>query len=282
MRALFLIPGDGVSQLQALPAVAATAQQLGFAMQVVCSPMASGVWKLLPAVEKVIPFGFENATLADWANLLGSVRDPDFQACVNLASGRQVDLMLSMSHIPTRVAAGGFSATEKVTPPSGTWPSQALAAYLRPIGVRLEADTFRLALPPAAVKEALAALPPGDGPVLLLAPSGQAGDWPATSWQQVPDRIRAALPGLRCRSVGPADGAAEPLLQRAAQLAASDVVLASDPITIELALLCGLPLVALGRLAETLPAREGVKGLGIPGDLAALEPDAVLTALGLG
>jgi hypothetical protein len=118
--------------------------------------------------------------------------------------------------------------------------------------------------------------------VLLLAPSGQAGDWPATSWQQVPDRIRAALPGLRCRSVGPADGAAEPLLQRAAQLAASDVVLASDPITIELALLCGLPLVALGRLAETLPAREGVKGLGIPGDLAALEPDAVLTALGLG
>jgi ADP-heptose:LPS heptosyltransferase len=282
MRALFLIPGDGVNQLQALPAVAATAQQLGFAMQVACGPEVAGVWKLLPAVEKVIPFNFASANLADWSNLLGSVRDPDFQACINLASGRQVDLMLSMSHIPTRIAAGGFSATEKVTPPSGTWPSQALEAYLRPIGVRLDAEAFGLALPPAAVTEAVAALPSGDGPMLLLAPSGQAGDWPANHWQALPERIRAALPSLRCRNVGPASIAAEPLLLQAAQVAASDVVLASDKTTIELALLCGLPLVALGRLPETLPAREGVKGLGNPGNLAALEPDAVLSALGLG
>jgi ADP-heptose:LPS heptosyltransferase len=262
--------------------VAATAQQLGFAMQVACSSEAAGVWKLLPAVEKVIPFSFASANLADWANLLGSVRDPDFQACINLASGREVDLMLSMSHIPTRVAAGGFSATEKVTPASGTWPSQALEAYLRPIGVRLDADAFRLALPRAAVEEAMAALPSGNGPMLLLAPSGQDGDWPTALWQALPERIRTALPGLRCRNVGAGNASAEPLLQRAAQLAASDVALASDPITIELALLCGLPLVALGRLPQTLPAREGVKGLGNPGNLAALVPDAVLTALGLG
>jgi hypothetical protein len=98
----------------------------------------------------------------------------------------------------------------------------------------------------------------------------------------LPERIRAALPSLRCRNVGPASIAAEPLLLQAAQVAASDVVLASDKTTIELALLCGLPLVALGRLPETLPAREGVKGLGNPGNLAALEPDAVLSALGLG
>ena len=64
MRALFLIPGDGVSQLQALPAVASTARQLGFQIQVVCPAAVTGVWTLLKEVEKTIPFSFEQATLA--------------------------------------------------------------------------------------------------------------------------------------------------------------------------------------------------------------------------
>ena len=99
MRALFLIPGDGVDQLQALPAVAATADALGFAIQVACPPEQAPIWKLLPVVEKVIPFTYGDASLADWTNLLGCVRDPDFQVAVNLAPSRQMDLMLSLIHI---------------------------------------------------------------------------------------------------------------------------------------------------------------------------------------
>ena len=280
MRALFLIPGDGISQLQALPAVATTAEQLHFQIQVVCSPAVAGLWKLLPAVEKVIPFNFEDASLADWANLLGSVREPDFQACINLASGRQVDLMLSMSHIPNRVAAGGFSATEKVQAPEGVWAAQALEAYLRPLGVSLDAASFRLGLSRKALEEASAVLPPGDGPMLLLAPSGAAGDWPAAAWQELPGRIRANLPNLRSLQVPPP--APEALRARAALVAVSDVVLASDPATIELALLSGTPVVGLGRPSDSLPVRSGVQGLGSDGHLRDLPSDDVLRALGLG
>jgi len=280
MRALFLIPGDGASQLQAIPAVAATAEQLRFQIQVSCDPSLAGLWKLLPAVEKVIPFSFANASLADWANLLGSVREPDFQACINLASGRQVDLMLSMSHIPNRVAAGGFSATEKVMVREGLWPAQALEAYLRPLGVSLEAATFRLSLPQAALETAQASLPPGDGPMLLLAPSASAVDWPAAAWQELPGRIAATLPGLRSLQVAPP--AATGVATRAALVAASDVVLASDPVGIELALLSGTPVVALGRASDSLPVRSGVQGLGSGGPLRDLSSNDVLQALGLG
>jgi ADP-heptose:LPS heptosyltransferase len=279
MRALFLIPGDAVDQVQALPAVAAVAQQLKFAIQVACAPAVAGVWKLLPAVEKLIPFNFGDATLADWANLLGSVREPDFQVCINLAGGRQVDLMLSMSHIPTRLATAGFSATQKVNPPTGGWPAQALAAYLQPIGVSLDADAFRLVLPQAALAEATARLPAGDGPMLLLSPAGVPGDWPQQRWQELPGRIRTSLPGLRSLELGPADAAH--VLERAAMVAASDVVLASDPLSEELALLCGVPMVALGRDDDSLPQRPGVKGLTAATGLDALTPDAVLAALGL-
>jgi len=259
MRALFLIPGDELSQIRALPAAAAVARGLGFHLQVACAPALMPLWKLLPEVEKLIPFDFGDATLADWANLLGSVREPDFQVCINLAEGRQVDLMLSMSHIPTRIAARGFSASELVVPLRGGWPCQQLEPWLRPIGVNLDAASFRLRLPPEALRQAREQLPGGDGPLLLLCPAGGPGDWPQSQWQELPQRIRTSLPGLRSLQVGPARAASA--LQRAALVAVSDVVLASDPLSLELALLCGVPLVALGRSADSLPQREGVQGL---------------------
>ena len=282
MRVLFLIPGGIASQLQALPAVATVAASLKAQIQVACAPEAAASWTLLPAVEKVVPFNFqEGSSLADWANLLGNVREPDFQVCLNLASGRQVDLMLSMSHIPTRVATGGFSATERISLDAGTWPQQALAAYLRPLGIGLEADSFRLSLPKAALDKAAAALPAGQGPALLLAPAGSSAsdslDWPTPQWQGLEERVRQKLADLR---VVPALGGTS-LVARAAQLANCDVVLSSDPIASELALLTGTPLVALGRDPASLPPRAGVQGLGGP-DLRQLGLEPVLQALGLG
>jgi ADP-heptose:LPS heptosyltransferase len=278
MRVLFLVPGGVEQQLQVLPAAARTAEALSAQIQVACAPAAGAAWSLLPAVEKLIPFDFNaNPTLADWANLLGNVREPDFQACINLAKGRQVDLMLSMSHIPNRVATGGFSATNTVVPDGG-WPAAAMTSYLKPLGVSLDAASFRLALPKAALETASSTLPAGQGPALLLAPAGGPNDWPAALWQQLPELVRTKLPDLR---VVEANRNAK-LLERAAQVASCDVVLSSDPITTELALLAGMPLVALGRSTDSLPQRQGVQAVGTAGQLAQLEPAAVLQALGLG
>ena len=277
MRALFLIPGDSSRQLQAFPAVAAVADQLRAEVQVVCAAGAAPIWSLHPSRVKPILFAFDGGTLADWANLLGTLREPDFQLCINRASGRQVDLMLSMSHIPTRLATGGFSATERVGAATGGWPNQAdWQAFLRPIGVSLDADTFRLTMPQADLAEAAPAIPAGDGPLLLLAPLGGPADWPAERWQALPERIRRTLPGLR--TIDPGAGS---LRQRAARIALADVVLASDPLVIELALLFGLPLVALGRDAAQLPERAAVQVLGSAGQLASLDLEAVLAGLGL-
>ncbi len=280
MRVLFLIPGDGVTQTQAIPAVAAVAERLSATVQVACNPAGAPVWKLVPAVEKVLPFPFgEGVSLADWANLLGGVREPDFQVCVNLAGGWSIDLLLALSHIPTRLARGGFSATVTVTPGAATWPNQALETWLAPIGVPLDANAFRLSLPKPALEAAAAELPAGSGPVLLFASSGAAADWPAERWRQLPDVIRGRLADLRVVEIR---AGATPL-ERAAQLAAADVVLSSDPLSTELALLTGTSLVALGRSAATLPQRQGVIGLGsAEAPLAELAVPEVLQALGLG
>lgn len=278
MRVLFLLPGGSLNQLQAMPAAARVAEALGAQVQVACAPTVAATWRLLPAVEKVIPFDFEGGpSLADWANLLGNVREPDFQACINLASGRQVDLMLSMSHIPNRVAAAGFSATSTIHAGSAGWPAQALAAYLRPLGVELQADAFRLSLPRAALDQAAANLPAGQGPALLLAPAGGSADWPEPQWQALKAQVRDRLPEVRL--VDALRGGS--LIERAAQMASCDVVLSSDPICSELALLNGSPLVALDRPAAALPQRQGVQAVGDPAQLAQLQSAAVLQALGL-
>jgi ADP-heptose:LPS heptosyltransferase len=277
MRALFLIPGESSRQLQAFAAAAAVADQLGARVQVVCPPAATALWGLHPQVERAIPFPFAGASLADWANLLGSVREPDFQLCISRARGWPVDLMLSMSHIPTRVATAGFSATATVQEPEGGWGAQGWQAFLRPVGVALDAGAFRLALPGTDLEAAAAELPAGDGPLLLLAPAGGTGDWPAERWRELPQRIQGRLPNLRSAAVG--EGTPR---QRAARIAAGDVLLASDPTSIELGLMLGIPLVALGRAAHDLPQREGVKGIGTAAELERLDPAEVLAALGLG
>jgi ADP-heptose:LPS heptosyltransferase len=282
MRVLVLIPGGMATQLQAVPAVAAVASHLHAQVQVVCTAGVAAAWKLVPAVEKVHGYGFDQGvSLADWANLLGSAREPDFQVCLNLGSGWPIDLMLSLGHIPTRIATGGFSATTTVSRQPG-WPNQTLEAWLRPIGVPLAAAGYRLSLPKAALEKAVAAAPAGDGPLLLLAPDPQPTaaepDWPAQRWQELPEAIRTRLPQLRVQQAR-RDGSP---LERAAQVAAADVVLSRDPITTELALLSGTPLVALGRSGDSLPVRAGVQGLGLASSLDKLDVADVLQALGLG
>ena len=276
MRVLALSPGSLEDQLDRLPALADICQKLNASLQVACDPQQAAPWKLLPCLDKLLPFSFEaNPTLADWANLLGCVREPDFQICINFAEGQQVNLMLSMSHIPKRLAVEGFACTDQVSVGPG-WTAQRLNPFLQALGLDLKADQFRLPLAAEALEEAREALPSGDGPLLLLSPSGQGNDWPAAEWHQLPETIKSRLPALRSM-VLPAELS---LPKRAALVANADVVLSSCPVSQRLATYCGTPLVALGGEATDLPERAEIRCLGRPEELATLQGSDVLTALG--
>ena len=276
MRVLALSPGSLEDQLDRLPALADICQKLKATLQVVCDPQQAAPWKLLPCLEKLLPFSFEaNPTLADWANLLGCVREPDFQVCINFAEGQQVNLMLSMSHIPKRLAAEGFACTDRISVGTG-WTAQRLNPFLQALGLDLEADQFRLPLAAEVLDDAREALPSGDGPLLLLSPSGRRDDWPAAEWHTLPDTIKSRLPALRSMVLT----AELSLAKRAAFVACADVVLSSCPVSQRLAAYCGTPLVALGAAATALPERQEIRCLGQPDDLANLQDSDVLTALG--
>ena len=276
MRVLALSPGSLEEQLDRLPAMAELCQKLNASLQVACDPQQGSLWKLLPCLDKLLPFSFEaNPTLADWANLLGCVREPDFQVCINFAEGQQVNLMLSMSHIPKRLGTDGFACTDRVSFGPG-WTAQRLDPFLQALGFALDADQFRLPLAAEALEKARETLPHGDGPLLLLSPAGRSDDWPESEWHTLPNTIKNRLPGLRSM-VLPADLSVP---KRAALIACADVVLSSCPVSQRLATYCGTPLVALGAAATDLPERSEIRCLGEPGQLATLQGSEVLTALG--
>ena len=275
MRLLVLSPGTAQQQLERMPAVAACANELGASIQVACSPAYRSLWTLLPSVEKIIPFDFAaSLTMADWANLLGSVREPDFQVCLNFAEGRQVNLMLSMSHIPTRISEAGFASTAVASQAEG-WSAQRLSGFLASIGLSLDAAAFRISLSAELMKSARERQPQGDGPLLLLQPAATPGDWPAECWKQLPLTIKEKLPGLRTIHLG--DNS--PFSERAAQIACADVVLTSCPTTSLLSAFCGVPLVALGLSDDQLPKRDVIRHLG-DDDLRSLSEADVLQAMG--
>jgi hypothetical protein len=207
--------------------------------------------------------------------LLGNVREPDFQVCVNFAKGQQVNLMLSMSHIPSRIATSGFACTEQVQAGDG-FAAQRLSTYLTPLGCSLDADAFRLALPSQELEEARSSQPPGDGPMLILAPSSADQDWPPERWLALPKSISSRLAALRSSALEPSLS----MRRRAAAVACADVVLSSCAVTQRLAIYFGIPLVALGATADDVPARSDLRCLGERSDLASLTEQEVLDALG--
>ena len=288
MQVLALLPGGEEDQLQALPAMAALGEQRSAQLHVVCAAQAAPIWTLLPAVEHCMPFAFgQRWSLADWANLLGNVREPDFQVSLNRSTDWSIDLLLSLSHIPVRLASGGFSATERVEQQPEGWGAQALAAWLQPLGVHCDADAYRLPLPQSALAEARATLPEGDGPALLLAPGAVAGGWRPEDWQELVKAVRQAVPSVRllwlAREGQPPAGVqhcqADTVMAEAATVASVDVVLTDEPRLAQLAVLTGTALVAGGMEdPRRLPQRDVIKSLP---PLSQLRPKDVLQALGV-
>ena len=276
MRVLALSPGPLKDQLVRIPALASLCSALGAELQVACNPAWRAAWMLVPALDKLIPINFDSdPALSDWANLLGSIREPDFQICLNFVEGRQVNLMLSMSRIMTRIGRMGFSCTELVDDGPG-WSAQRLAPWLKPLGVSLDADAFRLTIPQTALDQVRSDQPKGDGPLLLMAPKGGDTDWPEARWNALPKAIQTRLASLRCDNLS----ADLSLDRKAAAVACADVVLTSCPITQLLAVFSGTPLVALGAERGLLPERSDLRSLGTDSELTSLQEDEVLKALG--
>jgi ADP-heptose:LPS heptosyltransferase len=130
MRVLALVPGGIERQLEFFPVLSQIKDAFEAAeIAVVADPEAKEVYRLSKDVTEVIPYSFQASNSpADWANLLGILRDREFEAVLTLTHSWSIGLLLWLSGIPTRVGyadgANNLFLTHRV--PRQTTPTPAL------------------------------------------------------------------------------------------------------------------------------------------------------------
>jgi ADP-heptose:LPS heptosyltransferase len=105
MRVLALFPGGISDQILFFPTLEDIKRAFPKAeIDVVIEPRARPAYRVSKLVDEVIPFDYRaQNSPADWANLLGIIRDREFEVALS-ASGRwEEGVLLWLSGIPTRV-----------------------------------------------------------------------------------------------------------------------------------------------------------------------------------
>ncbi len=111
MHVLALVPGGISDQLQFFPTLATVKKTYPNAIiSVVVEPGSTSAYRVSSAVSEVIPFNYRaQNSPADWANLLGVIRDREFELALCASDRWEEGVLLWLSGIPTRI---GYSTTK--------------------------------------------------------------------------------------------------------------------------------------------------------------------------
>lgn len=104
-RILALVPGGIGDQILFFPALASLRQRFPEAeLEVLVEPRAAGAYEVCPSVSRVLTFPFkEQLSLGDLSDLLGRIRERQYDAVLSLGRSLGVKLLLWLTGIPKRV-----------------------------------------------------------------------------------------------------------------------------------------------------------------------------------
>lgn len=105
MRVVALVPGGIGDQILFFPTLDDLKRNYPEAeIDVVVEPRSKGAYRVCKSVQDVIPFDFKDRnSLADWGNILGTIRDREYDIALSLGKSWLVGLLLWMTGISVRV-----------------------------------------------------------------------------------------------------------------------------------------------------------------------------------
>jgi ADP-heptose:LPS heptosyltransferase len=209
MRVLALVPGGISDQLLFFPTLEHIKQALPQAeVTVVTDPESVAAYRVSSLVKTVFPYNFAKSTSpADWANLLGTIRDREFEVVLSATRQGSLGLLLWLSGIPTRVGYGEGTnpLLMTATVPAKTDQYQAFQYHdlLTPLELAGPCPSPTINVPQKDIdwvdfqtkQQGI-----GDqGYVLIYAgptDDAPAADYPVASWQAIIEDFQARQPGL--------------------------------------------------------------------------------------
>jgi ADP-heptose:LPS heptosyltransferase len=313
-RILALVPGGIGDQILFFPTLDDLKAQLPEAeLDVVVEPRATSAYRVSKAVNKVIPFNFKGQNgPADWLNLLGILREQEYDAVMSLGTSWTVGLLMWLMRIPSRIGYTTGKAMPFLTQAILLKPEQYAAVMyhdlLQGLGITSPCPPVAIQVPKEDIEwadseRAYLGLT-SSGYLLIHGGSSQLAQtkginkiYPVASWQKVISEFQRRQPELPILLVqGPEDGAwVAAMLQESPQLkvtapadigklsamiAGASLMLCTDSAPMHLCVAVQTYLVALFGPTDPdklLPKSDRFVGIKSPtGEIAGIPPAIIL------
>ncbi|NCJ05290.1 lipopolysaccharide heptosyltransferase family protein [Synechococcales cyanobacterium C] len=199
-RFLAFIPGSIGDQLLCFPTLDDLKCHYPQAqIDVMVEPRAKGVYRVSRAVNDVLTFNFAGRNgPADWGNLIGQVRDREYDACLYFGQSRWINLLLWLTGVPKRVGYASGWGSVLLTDAIPLKSQQDLATQyhdlLQGFGLASPRSELQINLPAADIEWAESeqtriSLPPEQGYILLCdggaTTTAAPSTYPVTHWQSI-------------------------------------------------------------------------------------------------
>ncbi len=213
MRILALVPGGIDDQILFFPTLDTLRRNYPKAeIDVIAEPRSIAVYRLCRSVDTALAFDFlDRNGLADLGNLLGIIRDHEYDLVVSLDRRWVIDFLLWLSGIPTRVGyagtAGEIFLTNSVSFKGEQYRAEAYHDLLQGLGITTSCPEINISLLKKDLQWAEAEQQKlgiqETGYILIHGGSKALAQWtgvetayPAEKWQQIIKAIQERQPNL--------------------------------------------------------------------------------------
>ncbi len=225
MRILALVPGGIGDQILFFPTLDDLRGRYPEAeIDVVVEPRSTAAYRVSKSVNTVIPFDFKDANgPADWGNLIGILRDREYDVAMSLGRRWEVGFLLWLTGIPMRIGyAAGFGKvflTNPIPLNQDRYAAQMYHDLVTGLNITTPCPDLAIVVPKADIDWAEAEQQRlgmrDSGYVLIHSSSSKLAQtievdkiYPVKQWQQIIKDLQTRQPNLPVAIVkGPDDGA---------------------------------------------------------------------------
>ncbi|RCJ22639.1 glycosyltransferase [Nostoc sp. ATCC 43529] len=206
MRVVALVPGGIGDQILFFPTLDDLKRYYPNAqIDVVVEPQAKAAYQVSKSVHEVLAFDFKDRnSLADWGNLVGNIRDREYDVAIAVGQSWSIGLLLWLTGIPIRIGyqgKGSIYLTQAVPFKPSQYGAAAYHELLQPLGINTPVPELAVNVPKPdiewAQKEQKRLGVHETGYVLI---HGQAQEqdriYPVESWRQIIQDFQYKQPDL--------------------------------------------------------------------------------------
>ena len=157
MRIVALVPGGIGDQLLFFPTLDDLQRKIPQAqIDVVTEPRSKAAYQVSKSVREVIGFDFSDRnSLADWVNLVGTIRDREYDIAITSGQNWFVGLLLWLTGIPKRIGFkgnGGFFLTNYVPMVTQQYAAYTYHDLLQELGIKSPCPDLAVNVPKSDIE----------------------------------------------------------------------------------------------------------------------------------